>query len=318
MRNKQILILITFLLVGTYVNAQQALWTTQEVISPQINPDNSVTFSLLAPQSQKVELVGDFITNQNNTSNSVLMNKNEKGVWTYTTAVLSSELYTYNFVIDGVKVTDPSNVYTVRDISSMMSLFLIDGGIGDLYKVNDVPHGAITKEWYNSPTLQMNRRITIYTPPGYIEGDKKYPVLYLLHGMGGDEQAWEELGRATQILDNLIALGKSTPMILVMPNGNVSQNAAPGYSHQGYYTPQMYLPSTMDGQMETAFPDIVNFVDKNYRTIKNKGGRAIAGLSMGGFHSLHISKQYPDMFDYVGLFSAAIESRSQEQKGSLI
>ena len=324
MRNLQVIfVFIFFLAVSTSSTAQQALWSSQNITSPKVNTDKSVTFSLLAPNASKVELVGDFITTQKiDTPNgemeipgSILMQKNEKGIWSYTTDVLSSELYIYNFMLDGVKITDPSNVYAVRDISSMMNLFLIDGGVGDLYKVNNVPHGAITKEWYQSSTLNMSRRITVYTPPAYdgTNNNKKYPVLYLLHGMGGDEQAWEELGRATQILDNLIALGKATPMIVVMPNGNVSQNAAPGYSEKGYYTPQMYLPSTMDGQMEMSFPDIVKFVDTHYRTIQRKEGRAITGLSMGGFHSLHISKQYPDMFDYVGLFSAAIDSRSQEK-----
>ncbi|MCD8194237.1 MAG: esterase, partial [Tannerellaceae bacterium] len=129
---------------------------------------------------------------------------------------------------------------------------------------------------------------------------------YLLHGMGGDENAWSELGRTAQILDNLIAQGKAKPMIVVMTNGNAALEAAPGESSLGYVAPNMQLPKTMDGSFETSFPEIVNFIDKNYRTIKNKQNRAIAGLSMGGFHSLHISKQYPDLFNYIGLFSAAV------------
>ncbi|MDE6320660.1 MAG: esterase, partial [Muribaculaceae bacterium] len=131
-------------------------------------------------------------------------------------------------------------------------------------------------------------------------------VLYLLHGMGGDENAWTELGRAAQILDNLIAQGKVEPMIVVMTNGNAALQAAPGESSLGFVTPTTNLPHTMDGTFEEHFPEVVNFIDTNFRTIDSKGGRAIAGLSMGGFHSMHISKQYPDMFDYVGLFSAAI------------
>lgn len=124
--------------------------------------------------------------------------------------------------------------------------------------------------------------------------------------MGGDENAWTELGRAAQILDNLIAEGKAEPMIVVMTNGNAALQAAPGESSLGFSAPTMNLPKTMEGSFETHFPEVVKFIDKNYRTIKNKKSRAIAGLSMGGFHSMHISKQYPDMFDYVGLFSAAI------------
>ena len=124
--------------------------------------------------------------------------------------------------------------------------------------------------------------------------------------MGGDEEAWIALGRTSQILDNLIAQGKAEPMIVVMTNGNASQEAAPGETQYGFKAPSMNLPKTMEGSFETAFPDVVKFIDKTYRTKANKKNRAIAGLSMGGYHSLHISKQYPDMFNYVGLFSAAI------------
>lgn len=131
-------------------------------------------------------------------------------------------------------------------------------------------------------------------------------MFYLLHGMGGDENAWQELGRATQVLDNLIAEGKAEPMIVVMTNGNVDRDAAPGESALGFEVPTMVLPHTMEGTFEQHFPEVIDFIDKHYRTKKDKHNRAIAGLSMGGYHSLHISKEYPDMFDYVGLFSAAI------------
>jgi len=152
----------------------------------------------------------------------------------------------------------------------------------------------------------MRRCITIYTPPGYENNNEKYPVLYLLHGMGGDEEAWIALGRTAQIIDNLIAQGKAQPMIVVMPNGNAAQEAAPGESSLGMYKPTMQLPNTMDGTYENSFKDIISFVESNYRVKAEKSNRAIAGLSMGGFHSLHISRFYPNTFDYVGLFSAAI------------
>ena len=201
---------------------------------------------------------------------------------------------------------DPANVYMIRDVATVTNVFIIGGGRADLYKVNDVPHGTVSRMWYNSPTLGMDRRLTVYTPAGYETSGKRYPVFYLLHGMGGDEEAWIALGRTSQILDNLIAQGKAKPMIVVMTNGNAAQEAAPGESSLGFTAPSMQLPKTMEGSFETAFPDVVKFVDQRFRTIKSKSGRAIAGLSMGGYHSLHISKQYPDMFNYVGLFSAAI------------
>ena len=235
------------------------------------------------------------------------MTENKDGIWEFTTnEPLVSELYIYSCIVDGLKTQAPSNLYMIRDVASVTNVFIVSGEKGKLYSVNNVPHGSVTRCWYNSPTLNMKRRLTIYTPAGYETGNKKYPVLYLLHGMGGDEEAWIALGRTAQILDNLIAQGKAKPMIVVMPNGNADQEAAPGESSLGMIKPTMQLPKTMEGSMEESFPDIVNFVDRNYRTVKTKSGRAIAGLSMGGFHSLHISKQYPDMFNYVGLFSAAI------------
>lgn len=161
----------------------------------------------------------------------------------------------------------------------------------------------------------MDRRINIYTPAGYEQsGDRKYPVLYLLHGMGGDEDEWTTFGRAAQILDNLIAQGKAEPMIVVMPNGHAAMEAAPGESSLGYYKPYHMKNGTMDGAFEAYFPEIITFVESNYRVQADKAHRAIAGLSMGGFHSANISLNYPDMFDYVGLFSAALNVQSAGQK----
>ena len=156
----------------------------------------------------------------------------------------------------------------------------------------------------------MQRRMTIYTPPGYDKGGK-YPVLYLLHGAGGDENAWSELGRAAQILDNLIAMGKAKPMIVVMPNGNPNCQAAPGEWSFGMYTPGFGNSGTGPTEPAVAtipasFMDIVNYVDANYRTIKKREGRAVCGLSMGGGHTFAISLTYPTTFDYYGLFSAGL------------
>lgn len=171
--------------------------------------------------------------------------------------------------------------------------------------------------WYHSDGMKMDRRINIYTPAGYEQsGDRKYPVLYLLHGMGGDEDEWTTFGRAAQILDNLIAQGKAEPMIVVMPNGHAAMEAAPGESSLGYYKPYHMKNGTMDGAFEAYFPEIITFVESNYRVQADKAHRAIAGLSMGGFHSANISLNYPDMFDYVGLFSAALNVQSAGQKNS--
>ena len=301
--------------------AQQALdWNKAPLASPVVNADNSVTFNVAAPEAQKVEIVGDFLpiekvkTDQGESERRgpQALKKNEKGVWSFTSAPLQPELYMYNILVDGVKVTDPLNVYAIRDVSSTFSIFMVKGGVDGLYQVQNVPHGTVSKTWYKSPTANMTRRLTIYTPAGYEQSKEKYPVLYLLHGMGGDENAWSELGRATQIMDNLIASGKAKPMIVVMPNGNISQEAAPGESSEGLKIPSMQLPKTMDGNFEAAFQDVVNFVEQNYRVKADKAHRAIAGLSMGGFHSLYISINNPSSFDYIGLFSAAIKPRQKE------
>lgn len=296
-------ICVMALLMPVAALAQQALWGNAPVVSPEIHENKTVTFRLRAPKAVKVQVTGDFLA-----KGVADLVENKEGVWEYTTPEpLKPELYGYTFLVDGLKINDPSNVYMIRDVATITNVFIIGGERANLYKVNDVPHGMVSKVWYDSPSLGMDRRLTIYTPAGYETSGKRYPVFYLLHGMGGDENAWSELGRATQILDNLIAQGKAEPMIVVMTNGNAALEAAPGESSLGWEKqPTFQLPKTMEGSFEMHFPEVVKFVDKHYRTKANKKSRAIAGLSMGGFHSLHISKQYPDMFNYVGLFSAAI------------
>ena len=313
MIKRLLLTLLFFVFVDAH--AQQTLWGDKPIVSPEIHSDNTVTFRMRAPKAVRVQITGDFLPMQHSESaygkydvpGIADLKEGKEGVWEYTTPLpLLPELYNYSFIVDGLKTTDPANVYLIRDVATVFNVFIVGGARADLYKVNSVNHGTVSRRWYWSPSLKMNRRLAVYTPVGYEESNKRYPVFYLLHGMGGDEEAWLALGRASQILDNLIAAGKAKPMIVVMTNGNVSQEAAPGESSLGYIVPTMQLPKTMDGSMEESFPDVVNFIDATYRTVKRKSGRAIAGLSMGGFHSLHISKQYPDMFDYVGLFSAAI------------
>ena len=312
---KRFTILAAALLMCVATFAQEALWGIGPLASPEIYDNNTVLFRLRAPKAVKVQITGDFLPKQKvKTPNGeyeipgiVDLTEGKDGVWEYTTPEpLKPELYSYSFIVDGLRMNDPANIYLIRDVATLTNVFIIGGDRADLYKVNQVPHGTVSRIWYNSPTLGMERRMTVYTPAGYETGGKRYPVFYLLHGMGGDEEAWISLGRTAQILDNLIAQGKAKPMIVVMTNGNASQEAAPGESSLGMMPPSIVLGSCMEGSFEQAFPDVVKFIDKNYRTIKNKSGRAIAGLSMGGFHALHISKQYPDMFNYIGLFSAAI------------
>lgn len=285
------------------VSAQETVHQKAPQFSPIVNADKSVNFALLAPQADSVKIVGSFL------KQPLKMNKDTNGLWTATVDGLKPDLYNYRLEINGLVTTDPSNPYLMRDISTQSNTFVVPGDHSDLYIFQDTPHGSLSKIWYNSPTLGMNRRMSIYTPPGYDlpeNKDCRYPVFYLLHGMGGDEDAWSELGRATQILDNLIAQGKAEPMIVVMPNGNASQQAAPGYTSEGLYLPDMMRSASTPGSFENSFMDIVDYVDKHYRTIADKQHRAIAGLSMGGGHTWRISMINPDLADYVGLFSAAV------------
>lgn len=306
---KRILILAAASLLPLLAFAQQAIFLSEGVSSPQINEDNSVTFRIKAPKAVKVEVTGDCFKSDKGGWGRAELAEGEDGVWSLTTWPLDSELYSYAFIVDGLQMLDPSNVFLMRDVRSLMNIFIVPGERGDLYNVSKTSHGTVSKVWYDSPGLGMQRRMTVYTPAGYEDsGSRRYPVLYLLHGMGGDEDAWTTLGRAAQILDNLIAAGKAEPMIVVMPNGNAARPSAPGEGPEGLYQPMTLPTGTMDGAYEAAFMDIVNYVDGHYRTIKKKSGRAIAGLSMGGFHSFHISKQYENMFDYVGLFSAAVRN----------
>ena len=283
---------------------------TGSIKSPEVNNDGTVTFRLYAPKAQEVKLQGSFLSQR-----GVQMQNDGNGLWSYTSEKLWPELHTYTFAVDGLQITDPNNVYMLRDIATYQNYFLIDGELSANYFVREVPHGTVSKVWYPSPTLGYERRrMTVYTPAGYDEQvSKKYPVLYLLHGAGGDENAWSELGRAAQILDNLIAQGKAEPMIVVMPNGNGGQQAVPGEYPNSMYKPSFMSPRMMDGAIEAAFvPDLVKYVDSHYRTFADKKHRAVAGLSMGGFHSLYISANNPDYFGYVGLFSAAINRQNPQ------
>ncbi len=312
------------LLVAGTATAQEALWGGSGIVSPEVHEDGSVTFRYASATTEKVSITGDFLPAERRQTPhgevtgpgmAAFKPDSVEGLWSYTTGPLPSELYNYSLYVNGIKTADPSNVYLVRDIATLTNIFIVGGGRGNLYSVQDVPHGTVSKRWYHSPTLGCDRRVTIYTPAGYEQSEERYPVLYLLHGMGGDEEAWCELGRATQILDNLIAQGKAEPMIVVMANGNADQQGAPGQTHEGLYKPHTRLRRTMEGSFERSFPDIIDFIDKNYRTVAKKEGRAIAGLSMGGFHAMHISRYYPDTFDYVGLFSAAIRPDEKRTAG---
>ncbi|MGH9575344.1 MAG: esterase, partial [Candidatus Acidiferrales bacterium] len=284
--------------------------------SPEIAEDHHVTFRLYAPKANEVTLNGDWIGATN-----IAMTKDDSGVWSATVGPLDPQLYGYWYMLDGVRTLDPSNSETERDGNRFSTLLMVAGPADDMWTFKDVPHGTVEQLWYPSPTLHMDqRRMDVYLPPDYNSGSsKKYPVLYLLHGAGGDEDAWTTMGRANIIMDNLIAAGKAAPMIVVMPNGNATQTVSQGFGLGPTPSPQQVsapLPNPgrggpfpgrdagaagangARGEFATgrgrgqqpyagSYPqsivdDIVPFVQKHYRVYTDKDHRAIAGLSMGG------------------------------------
>ena len=296
---------ITLLALVTLVLAASAQgFFAPSVASPEISKNGDVTFKVKAAGADTVKLVID-------TRVDTLMKHTGNDTWTLTLHDLEPDLYMYYYVIDGMKVLDNENAHTLRDVKSVMNTFVLDPNGDCPVAVHDVPHGEVRAVWYDSPTVNAKRRMMIYLPPGYEDSRQKYPVLYLLHGTGGDETVWLEQGHAAQIFDNLIASGKAEPMIVVMPNGHNDTQAAPGMGPNNNEQPTFAHKQWMDGTFEESFKDIMNWVDKNYRTRAAKRYRAIAGLSMGGYHSLYISANQPEDFAYVGLFSPAINRMDQ-------
>ncbi len=276
-----------------------------------VNPDNTVTFTYVAPKAQSVQVGGNFFRLANGTYGEgfAQMTQTAEGLWTYTTVPTESELYRYEFIVDGNYTIDASSPYTIRDGEVLRNVFVVPGEVGDRTMVQDVPHGTVSKPWYHSEAMGTDRRLSVYTPYGYEQNKKaKYPVLYLLHGGGGDENEWLNLGRAAQIMDNLIASGKVVPMIVVMPNGHIGMTAAPGENSYGYAEAKNSRRAvrTEPNAYEANFMEIVNFIDNNYRTKADRKNRAIAGLSMGGGHTNVITANFPDKFGYVGIFSGAV------------
>jgi enterochelin esterase-like enzyme len=302
--------LTALLLIGStlHIKAQEvSAMQAPKVVSPEVAPDNSVTFRVLSETANTVTINGSWL----GFGQTLPLTKGEQGVWSIKIDPLASSMYHYNFFIDGVAAIDPTNPQALRDGTRYASLLMVPGEGAELFQMNDTPRGNLSQVWYDSPSLGINRRMYVYTPPGYESGNDTYPVLYLLHGGGGDEDAWTSLGRANLILDNLIAQGKAKPMIIVMPNGNAWQTST---LRQVPGTPPVTRESYVkyQGQFEKSLvEDIIPYMEKNYKVKKNKNGRAIAGLSMGGGHTITASTNYPGTFGYIGVFSSGIFNQNE-------
>lgn len=258
------------------------------VVSPEVLGDRRVVFRIRAPQAQVVRLVGSDIPGVGQGSP---LSTDGNGVWVATLGPIEPGTYRYHFNVDGVPVIDPRNPTTSESNNNTWSLVYVPGL--DFMDTRDVPHGAVAAVTYYSSALGRFRRMHIYTPPGYPAGGGKYPVLYLLHGAGDSDDSWTSVGRAGFILDNLIADKKAKPMIVVMPAGHT----APGGFRQ---------PTRNDDFSRDFLNDVVPYVEKNYRLLKDRSQRAIAGLSMGGNQSLDIAVSHLDRFGYVGVYSSGL------------
>ena len=291
------------------------------VISPEIQND-SVTFRLKADYATVVKLSGSWMPNP--WGGTIDMQRGENNVWEVKIPLPEPEIYTYNFVVDGVAVNDPQNVYVQRDGTRYLPMLTVPGQRTENYG-EATKHGTVSHPWYHSEILGMDRRLTVYTPYGYeANPKKKYPVLYLLHGAGGDEEAWTSMGRTAQILDNLIEKGLAEPMIVVMPNGNANQAAArtlgiPEKPMQMRWDRDALAKMSeaerdllMNGYVRSLCTEIVPFIEKTFRAIPKPASRAIAGLSMGGGHTISASILYPELFDYICPLSAAGDATPEQ------
>jgi enterochelin esterase family protein len=270
--------------------------TAPRLISPDVGADRSVTFRFAAPNAKDVSLALEGAERQP-------MQRDANGVWTITTKPLDPDLYGYSIVVDGVRMLDPMNHATKPNLLFLASLVHVPGPPSLPWEVGDTPRGTLRRHFYRSKVVGDDREYFVYTPPGYdTSGTRQYPVLYLLHGYSDDASAWTSVGKAHVILDNLIARGAARPMLIVMP--------------LGYGAPEIVAPAAVgirDNALrrrsyekfrDALFSEVMPQVEQSYRVAKERGGRAIAGLSMGGAESLFGGLNAIDRFAWIGAFSS--------------
>jgi enterochelin esterase family protein len=270
-----------------------------------VNADHTVTFRLHAGEATAVTVSGDFAQTPQN------LTKGGDGIWTLTTAVLRPALYEYNFTVNGVEMTDPSNPLVRAGDRGSSARFEVKGEKPAPYDIQPVPHGTVRIEYYNSKKFEVPKMVWVYTPPGYETSSVKYPAMYLLHGAGGTEADWVVTGHANLILDNLIAEGKAKPMIVVMPYGRPGPSPTLGLvAPAGVTEPGVTFPNDV-------VEDVVPFAEKTYRISAKPDDRAIAGLSMGGNQTLQVGLTHLDLFHYIGAFSPVVMNPEQVFKDAL-
>jgi len=276
------------LALSVAVSAQPS--RTPPIESPVVHPDRTVTFAIKAPNARKVELSAQFM------KGTRPLEADDTGVWSVTVGPVEPNLYPYHFVVDGVSVTDPGNPDIFPNERFKNSLVDIPGETPSLHSVQDVPHGELTHCYYASKTVGGTRPLVVYTPPGYRESTRSYPVFYLVSGTTDTEETWFKVGRANFILDNLIAQRRAVPMIVVMPYGNMMM----GMPHPS--SPQ--VAEMYEAFAEELAGSIMPFVEARYRITPERESRAIAGFSRGGGQSLFAGFSLLDKFAWIGSYSA--------------
>jgi enterochelin esterase-like enzyme len=272
------------------VNAFAQAPRPPQLESPVVHPDRSVTFSFRAPNAKKVELSAQFM------KGNQPLQADTNGIWSITVGPIEPNLYPYNFVVDGVGVADPANPDLFPNERFKSSLVDIPDDKPSLYSIQDVPHGDLTYCYYQSKTLGRTRPLVVYTPPGYRESKKKFPVVYLVSGTTDTEETWFRVGRANFILDNLIAQKKAVPIIIVMPYGNMMMGSPPPTSLQAADMYRVFNDELVG--------NIMPYVEANYRISRDREKRAIAGFSRGGGQSLFTGFNNLDKFAWIGSYSA--------------
>jgi enterochelin esterase-like enzyme len=272
------------------------------LVSPEVGADRTVTLRYLAPNAAAVTASGELDGKPHP------MTKGENGVWSVTIGPLAPDIYTYSFNVDGVVALDPRNVNTKYGYGGFgpVSIVQVPGDGPQFYDVRAVPHGEVRIKPYVSKTLGVSRTVWIYTPPGYDRGGN-FPVLYLLHGAGDIESGWTMIGRANNIVDNLIAEGKAKPMVIVMPLGHAIQSfwTGPARAAAAAAPAGAPAPGSLSAFARDLLEDVMPMVEQGYKVSKKAEDRAIAGLSMGGGQTMNIAFNRPELFRYVVAMSPA-------------
>ncbi len=294
---------------STYLFGQEAPKVsvgTKPIEFPVIHEDLTVTFRLSAPESKSVVLVnttGGWTTDAWPEGPEVPMIKDPDGNWNVTIGPLEPELYNYAFLVDGLFVLDPNNPLSARDGVRYRSELPIPGEKTENYLYQDVPHGIVSHVYVPYPSLGIQKRTTIYTPPGYETGNSRYPVIYLQHGGGGDEDAWTDLGRVPEIMDNLIAKGKAVPAIVVM--SNIYSDQVAGRDYIAGVPPPGSRPDDLSFP-KALVSDLVPYIETTYRTINDAEHRSVTGLSRGGMMSLYAGFTNLDKFAWIGSLAGGL------------